>query len=305
MLERQKTLLRATAPAPRLQRPAPAGVTPDTPHGVLDGSAAPQSRDRNFGDVPVQADPPVPMRDATDDKKLAECLQAAGPDPSDCEPKTPPDWSAFSGPVDTDSPWHAQAAWTMARVDVPSQVCQNKMTGSASGAARRFQGRFNPAESWVKPEWAHAADPAKNGSAALVADCQADFDGLKRGETGVFRIKVSDCAASPKPDGKAATHRAECKPVVTQSQTRWAVAEAARLLKHEQSHQALSCAMAAKANALLAAGTAFTKLDAAIDNKLDATQKQFDNETAHGCDAAGQATWQKAIADGLPAVKLP
>jgi len=112
------------------------------------------------------------------------------------------------------------------------------------------------------------------------------------------------CAASVAPRGDRATSRAECATVVASDCNDRAQAESVRLLNHEQVHFNLTCAMARKANAMLSSSTDFNALLRAARSTLARQQRLYDNQTDHGCVAAQQASWETAIAAGLPAVTI-
>ncbi len=92
--------------------------------------------------------------------------------------------------------------------------------------------------------------------------------------------------------------------------TSWAATggRTAALLAHEQGHFDLSEIYARKLRAQLAAimcentTSAQAAVDAAfnmIDMQLQTQQSSYDNETAHGTNAAAQATWQMSIQQQL------
>jgi hypothetical protein len=168
---------------------------------------------------------------------------------------------------------------------------------------------FTPDKSWVKARSLDAGDPAKNGSAAQVTACETAFDTLAaRGQTGWWALNTAPdatCPAAAPPRGDHATKKAECATVVPKDFTDWAVAESMRLLKHEQTHLALTCAMAKKGNDALDTGSTFVAVDATIHTKLATAQSQYDAQSQHGCNAAQQSTWETNIAAGLTAIKLP
>jgi len=241
------------------------------------------------------------------DKKLAECKKTAGPDPALCDPATPPGWGDFTGTPVAGGAFRAETFSFIKSVDVPSQECEQSIAGYASGPLKRFQGVFTPSKSWVKPISRDAADPAKNGSAAQVTKCATFFNGLAANQTGFWALSTAaptGCAASARARGDRATKKADCATVVAKDFTDTAIAESARLLRHEQTHLALTCAIAKKGNDLLTVGTGFDKIDAVIHTKLSTAQSQYDTQSQHGCVAAQQATWESAIAAGLPAINL-
>jgi Domain of unknown function (DUF4157) len=201
------------------------------------------------------------LRLAQRDKELAACKQAAAPDPDLCNPTTPPDWSSFTGTPPASSPFDAETATIIDRVDVPSKKCEESVTGSAIGGTKRFQGVFTPAKSWVKAKWLNAADPTKNGSAAVVTRCQTAFRNLKPDETTTFALSSAPstrCPARSTPRGDSVNNADDCSKVIVKDFTDATIAESARILNHEQTHLALTCAIAKKGNDLLdKGGTAF------------------------------------------------
>jgi uncharacterized protein DUF4157 len=239
------------------------------------------------------------------DKKLAACKQAAAPDPEVCNPNTPLDWSSFTGRAEASSSLEARTHSVIDRVDVPSKKCEESVTGTTVGGAKRFQGVFKPATSWVKAKWPNAADPTKNGSATVVAQCK-DFFRRRAGPSWSLSTAPSaTCPATTTPRGDNASNAAECATVIAQDFTDAAVAESARLLNHEQTHLALTCAIAEKGNDLLdKGGTAFTTVSGKIDGVRSTQERKYDADTNNGCNVGPQATWEKDIADGLPKVAL-
>jgi hypothetical protein len=243
-------------------------------------------------------------------ERIAECMKGKGPDPGECIPKGVPTWPDFSAMADMASPFGAVTEFNLLGADVPSQQCADEVLGHPTAPQRIFQGLFVPASSWVKPNVRDAADPAKNGSAAVAAQCRTAFDNqaAQNQHGGVFRLTPptpNNCPASAAPAGTPAATKAECATVIVTDFTNTAKAESARLLKHEQNHHKLTCAMAAKGNGLLRRGVSFTVIDAKIRATLSDTQRRYDDESHHGCNAGNQAKWETEIADGLPSVVLP
>lgn len=242
--------------------------------------------------------------------KIGECLKGKGPDPDECNPRSPLTWADFTAAPNAASPFGAVTASTIKKRDVPSQQCVDEVLGRPTGPKRIFQGLFVPNKSWVKSESRNAANPAANGSAALAAQCRKGFDdaAAKRLVGVTWALSTAPdakCPSSVRPAGTPATKRAECATTIVADFTARAIGESARLLNHEQHHFKLTCAMAKKANSLLWRRGDFAAIDAVILTTLEATQTRYDGEAAHGCNAAAQATWETEIANGLPNVKLP
>jgi hypothetical protein len=81
--------------------------------------------------------------------------------------------------------------------------------------------------------------------------------------------------------------------------------ESARLLRHEQLHMDISCQIARKANAALAAGSKLADVRAAVAAKAQPTQDSYDTDSTHGCDATEQSKWETSVAGGLTSVTIP
>jgi hypothetical protein len=115
-------------------------------------------------------------------------------------------------------PFGAVTGSQINNVAVPSQECWMSITGHA-GPPRQFQGAFTPGSSWVKPHIRDAADPTKNGSAAIITKCQTAFDAAAAKNMINVTWNLSTavdaaCPASVRPAGTKATTRAECSTVV-------------------------------------------------------------------------------------------
>jgi len=76
-------------------------------------------------------------------------------------------------------------------------------------------------------------------------------------------------------------------------------------LKHEQYHYSLACALARKGTQAILGGATPADILRTVRTRSGTQTRSFDNDTQHGCDAAQQDTWEKAIRDGLPAVTIP
>lgn len=220
---------------------------------------------------------------------MASTVEETTAGPEECKPSTPPGWDSFNGPVAAGSTWGAETHWWIGSVP--------------AGSKMRFQARLDANKSWVKPKFRYADDPARNESGKEVADCEA---WLTANDGGWWALNTeSNCAAYPTARGDRATNVTECTTVVAVDHTDKVMAISPILLKHEQNHVALTCAMAKKGNAALAAGKPFSKVSAVIFEKTKAAQKQYDDQTKHACDAGQQSTWETKIAAGLPGINLP
>jgi hypothetical protein len=165
-----------------------------------------------------------------------------------------------------------------------------------------FRVVMNHGASTVLPKVPAAADRTKNGCAAVVAACRQVFRG---GGFGDFRrTPPSSCDAAVFTKSTA-TNPAECESIIGADCDSDAVAEAARLLRHEQGHFDLTCKLVGRADDALATGRPFGVVRQWLGMHNNEQQSQYEGDTENGCVAAEQAKWQTAIAGGLPAVPGP
>ena len=235
------------------------------------------------------------------------CLATAAPDPAECDPARALTWADFSGAAPRRSRFGAMTHSRLAERAINTAL--SRCAPYTQPNTRGVQAVFNPARSWVKPEFANASDPARNGCNSTVARCEAHFDREARrrrtgGTFGMSSAASRTCPASARARGDQATTRAECATVVARDCSDRAAAESARLLAHEQGHFNLTCAMARKANGMLATAPNFDALLRAARTTLSRQQRLYDRQTNHGCNAGQQSTWETAIAGGLPAVTI-
>jgi hypothetical protein len=166
-----------------------------------------------------------------------------------------------------------------------------------------FRAVLNDTASWVRPHISGAGARATNRCAPLVAQCQRDLAGAG---PGAFwdRQAPAGCAASVFTPARANTV-AECDSVVGAACDADAVAESARLLRHEQGHFDLTCKLVGRADDALAAGTPLATVRTWLNANAQPRNTQYDGDTGHGCNAGQQAAWETAIANNLPAVAGP
>jgi hypothetical protein len=173
--------------------------------------------------------------------------------------------------------------------------------------AGAFQAVFNDRRSVVRAKYPGAGARATNGCASVVRRCQRAFRNVPAGATRTFDVAPSpNCPATIVTPAQA-TSRAECETVIGAQCDTDAPNEAARLLNHEQRHLDIACKIAEKANDALAAGSSLATVRRAVRRRSAAVTRKYDSraETDHGCDAAGQATWDADIDAGLPGVTIP
>jgi hypothetical protein len=281
----------------RLQRaPADAGV-PDTGPKTI-------PKDRPPG---PEKDKPAGSEEK--DKKLQECIKKGGPDPEACVPTTALTWADFTGtpppinPKDS-APLMAMTTPPIFKAPVPTIMCLRDVTGAETGPTWQYQARFEPENSWVRSEFKFAGDISKNGCMGIVQACRKQFHEVGRG----ISMKTDPdpkCPAAVTARGSQAVTEGQCLTVVGVDCTNRMQANSNRLLKHEQQHFNISCAIAKKANAAIAAGGDVAKIDQAVNGKWRPTQVLYDSESQIGCNAAKQTSWEKDIADGLRNVTIP
>jgi hypothetical protein len=233
-----------------------------------------------------------------------ECLEAAGPDPDECDPARSLTWADFAGtPGGGTFSAMTFSGLRERAINVGTLRCRPDAPDAAGLPSRAIQAFMDPAQSWVRPQFANASDPAQNGCATQISGCEAD---IGAGSTGIHMLTTPSrtCPAGVTPRGDSANTVEECTTVLGADCNDRAVAESARLLQHEQGHFDLTCAMAQKANGMLTGTTNFSTLLSAAQRTLATQQNRYDTQTNHGCNASQQSTWESDIAAGLPAVTI-
>jgi len=177
------------------------------------------------------------------------------------------------------------------------------------GADQVIKAMFDSSTSWVRPQAATPKDHAVNGANRQIGACERKFD--KETKAGHINITYhlnpgTGCAASIQPDSSILAHsRTDCTDVLGPEWDRTALAESARLLEHEQTHYDLACALARKGTTAIMNGSKPADVLKAVKAIGDTQTTRYDKDTHHGCNAGPQATWEKTVRDGLPAVSVP
>ncbi len=245
------------------------------------------------------------------EKDEADCIRAAGPDPAECTPSRTLTWADFSGTPNARSRFGAVTASDLRERDMNVALLQCSAPAVTAGLpSRGIQAYLDSTRSWVKARPANASDPAQNGCNTRVRACEAHFDAIAaRGQTGgTYALSTAadrGCPAAARARGDVARSRSDCATLVATDCTDREIAESARLLQHEQGHFDLTCKMATKANGLLASAPSLATLLTNARATLRTQQTQYDRDSAHGCNASGQASWETDIAAGLPNVAIP
>jgi hypothetical protein len=157
------------------------------------------------------------------------------------------------------------------------------------------------AGSWVnKRKVAVTGRPAATTGA--VRDCQKTLS--RPNMTDYTWTPSTSCPASAEIRSSAtANSRDECETVIGAQLDTEDQADMARLLRHEQYHMNLACALASLGNDQIAAGTAFGTALNRVVAASSREQRAYDNDTKHGCDSGAQGTWEGNIDSGT--VKFP
>ena len=206
---------------------------------------------------------------------------------SRCVPDQPLGWGDFQG-----TPGTGFGAFTSAG------VTEENVQGNVM-----FRAVLNNSASWVKPEFPGASARATNLCAPHVAQCQSDLAAAGAGATW-DRTRGAGCPASAFTAARA-TNATECDTVVGAACDADAVAESARLLRHEQGHFDITCKLVGRADDALAAGRPLATVRTWLNTHVQPRNTAYDGQTGNGCNAAQQAAWETAIAGGLQAVPAP
>lgn len=153
--------------------------------------------------------------------------------------------------------------------------------------------RVDRSKSWLNPYFVPTGNERVPDTARLVRECGQAFQG---GEVapGQAYGAWSTCSTNVSP--LEALSPPSCETVIGRElDQRRAEDRDTRLLRHEQYHVKLACALARIGNARIARGIPAARALADIDKEEARLQKLYDHETGHGCNLAAQATWQSAI----------
>jgi hypothetical protein len=167
-----------------------------------------------------------------------------------------------------------------------------------------IQAILDSAKSWVRPAAADATNRSATDCGRLVRQCTRS---LKNNPGSWSLSPPAGCAASISPDTSlAATTTAECDTVIGAECDSTAVQESERLLRHEQYHFKLACAIAGKGTAAVQAGSGTSQqILRSVRTKDSTLHSRYDAQTDHGCNQADQNGWEADIDGGLNAVTIP
>lgn len=254
------------------------------------------------------AGPEADLSGGTEDR-LWQCMKNTPGIPLEC-PQAPLTWSNYpvargAGGLGANTGWNVKDKPMEPRV----AACVRNILGWSQEQTHVFQATFVRGTAWVQPQFANPANVAATGCNGPVRQCARHFAARPpRGRTlGDFTYSAAAggaCPASAAPATVTATSSADCH-LIGDECTRTAVAESARLLRHEQGHMDIACAMARKFNMAIAHGTPFPVLNRNPVAFIQRIQDRYDAQTRHGCLPGPQAAWEGEIASGLPKEPVP
>jgi uncharacterized protein DUF4157 len=208
-----------------------------------------------------------------------------------CEPDRTLTWADFTG-----TPAGTVEAFT--GYDYPT---------ATTPSGTRIRAVFDPARSFVRPQFGNPTDPALNGCAANITKCESFFPpGTTGGSFALNSTPSATCPAAIRANPSVvALSLGDCSGIIATECQRVAQAESDRLLRHEQLHFDIACVLAGKANAALASGAALATVQSALTTKDAQLTAQYDTQTSRGCNTAQQATWEANVQAGLTNVTIP
>jgi len=243
---------------------------------------------------------------ATPEAEIEECIRQRGADPGLCDPGRALNWGDFQATAPAGGSYTAMTFANIVPRTLNTRLCAAQVYQSSGTETRGFQAQFDPAQSWVKQGFGNdASQNNRNGCDANIQTCTNDLNNNPGGWWAMNSGANAQCPASVRARGDRATTVAECTTVVGRDCNDRAVAESARLLRHEQGHFDIACVMARKAQDALDRGGNFDRLLPVARQKMRQTQNRYDNQTRHGCRAAQQQTWETSIANNLPTITIP
>lgn len=254
------------------------------------------------------AGPEANLAGKTEDA-LWQCMKGTDPIPQEC-PQAPLTWADF--PIGgKGSPFQANTGWMVrdAPMDPKAATCLQNILGWSSDQTHVFQATFDPKVAFVRNRVANPTSPAATGCDKAEDKCRKNFSQqLPAGQVpGPFTYTPTGnpaCPATAAGPAVVANTTGDCS-MITAACISAEVAESARILKHEQGHMDIACAMARKFNMALRQGTPFSVLNRDPRGFIQRIQDRYDADTHHGCLPGPQAAWEAEIASGLPKEALP
>jgi len=156
--------------------------------------------------------------------------------------------------------------------------------------------------SWVNNTQVTVDGVRSGATTTSVSACEANFD---RGNTWYVWRPSGKCPAHDTLSSeKRANSKAECESVIGAGLDRDGAASAKLVLRHEQYHMHLACDIATEGNSRINGGATPADVRKAVIQADRTQQKAYDDGSAHGCNAQGQAAWEQRI-DNLSSRWLP
>lgn len=259
----------------------------------------------------VGLDPAGPDADLTGRTETAlwQCMKGTAGFPLEC-PQAPLTWADY--PVGRGrGGFSANTGWDVKDKPMEPKVaeCVRRLLGWSEDRTHVFQATFSRRGAFVQRQFADPGNPAATGCDKPVRQCRQHFARrLPANQTaGDFTFSARPdrrCPALATPATVTVSASADCH-LIGDECTRTAQAESVRLLRHEQGHMDIACAMARKFNQAIANGTSFALLNRNPVAFIQRIQDRYDAQTHHGCLPGPQAAWEAEIAKGLPNEALP
>lgn len=231
------------------------------------------------------------------ESELWRCLKGTDGIPDAC-PQRPLAWSDFKADDSIGFPAQVLPLLKPKVMDPVAASCVERILGWSEGRTHVFQALLGGAQ--ARKHTLGMLDDSQNGCGALLSQCQDFFaGGTPATPFSVRRSGGTRCPAAHTAVGLQAKSSDECTTLSTECHARQDL-EQARLLRHEQGHIDIACALARAINASIAAGAPPCAFERTGPAKLNELTALYDTQTAHGCIAGKQAGWEAEIRAGLP-----
>jgi len=234
--------------------------------------------------------------------ELWRCLKGTDGIPDAC-PQRPLNWSDFKADDSIGFPAQVLPLLKPKVMDPVAASCVERILGWSEGRTHVYQAVLGAAQ--ARRRTLALLDDTQNGCGTLWSQCQDFFaGGTPTTPFNVRRGRGPRCAASHTAVGLQAKSFEECTTLSKDCHARQEL-EQARLLRHEQGHIDIACALARTINASIAAGAPPCAFERTGQNKLNELTALYDTQTDHGCIASKQASWEADIRAGLPKQTVP
>lgn len=160
----------------------------------------------------------------------------------------------------------------------------------------------NTRTSWVNRGRVTLGNQRSGTTAQVVRACQQNFRG--NNTFFIWRPNPTCPAGAALASERRANSAGECESVIGRGLDEIGARDTERLLRHEQYHVKLTCAVAEAGNAKIAGGARAATVLNQVRTAIQRQQVAYDRESNHGCIADRQASWQSRI-DSLSTRWLP